>query len=80
MNASNNNYYLIDQIEALKWVKREINRFGGDPKRITLVGIGAGAINVDQLALSPLTNGLFQQIALLGGSAAMIPYIDDCQL
>ncbi|MFH4982972.1 hypothetical protein AB6A40_009681 [Gnathostoma spinigerum] len=67
--SADENVGLLDQIEALKWVQREIGRFGGDFARVTLYGEGMGAINVDQLLLSPQTANLFQQAILLDGAA-----------
>jgi carboxylesterase type B len=55
------NYGLLDQIEALKWVKRNISAFGGDPQRVTIFGQSAGGGSVHILSLSPLADGLFQR-------------------
>ena len=37
---------LKDQVEALKWVQREITHFGGDPSRVTIFGASAGGASV----------------------------------
>ena len=52
------NYGMLDQIAALKWVKRNIEAFGGDPDRITIMGQSAGAMSVQTLVTSPLSKNL----------------------
>ena len=55
------NYGMLDQIQALTWVKENIDAFGGNPSRVTIFGESAGATSVSLLILSPLATGLFQQ-------------------
>jgi para-nitrobenzyl esterase len=55
------NVGLRDVIFALKWVRDNIARFGGDPNRVTLFGESAGGGIVTTLLTSPAAEGLFTQ-------------------
>ncbi|XP_070550246.1 acetylcholinesterase-like [Ptychodera flava] len=62
------NLGLMDQTLALKWVKDHIKYFGGDPKRVTLIGHSAGAAGVGFHLLSPMSRNLFQRAILQSGA------------
>lgn len=71
------NYGLLDQIYALKWVRRNIANFGGDPDRITIAGQSAGAACVQALCSSPLCRGDFAgAIFQSGGGIDALPDMD----
>ena len=53
------NYGLLDQVEGLKWVHRNIAAFGGDPQRVTIFGESAGGMSVLSLMTMPEARGLF---------------------
>lgn len=68
-NKVSGNYGLLDMIAGLKWVKKNIGVFGGDPDKVTLFGESAGGIAVSMLCASPLAKGLFHgAISQSGGS------------
>ncbi|XP_014364665.2 juvenile hormone esterase [Papilio machaon] len=60
---------LKDQLEALRWVKTNIEAFGGDPNSITLFGESAGSASVMYHLLSPMSAGLFDRAIMQSGSA-----------
>ena len=61
------NYGLYDQICAIKWVKHNIEAFGGDSNKITVMGQSAGAMSVQHLCQSDYTDGLFCSAVMSSG-------------
>ena len=62
------NYGLMDQIAALKWVKKNIQAFGGDPDKITIMGQSAGARSVEYLIASPLAKDMISGAIIQSGA------------
>jgi para-nitrobenzyl esterase len=58
------NLGLLDQREALRWVRREIRAFGGDPDRVTVAGQSAGADSIYCLLMTQPEEVLFQRAIL----------------
>ncbi|KPJ13739.1 Esterase FE4 [Papilio machaon] len=57
-----------DQVALLRWVKKNIASFGGNPDDVTIIGCSAGSSAVDLLMLSPMTKGLFSKVIPESGS------------
>ncbi|XP_050314656.1 esterase FE4-like isoform X2 [Anthonomus grandis grandis] len=62
------NYGMKDMVLALKWVQRNIHKFGGDKNRVTIFGESAGAAAVGYLMLSNQSKGLFYGAVMQSGS------------
>lgn len=60
-------------IEALKWVRTNIEYFGGDKDSITLFGQSAGGISIGMFAVSPVTRRLFRRIIMQSGTPTNMP-------
>jgi para-nitrobenzyl esterase len=77
--AYSGNLGILDQVEALRWVKRNIAAFGGDPANVTIVGHSAGAGSVSILASIDEAQGLFRRAIAQSGSVAFTSSREDCQ-
>ncbi|MBI4822093.1 MAG: carboxylesterase family protein [Deltaproteobacteria bacterium] len=65
------NYGIRDQVEALRWVQRNIAGFGGDPGNVTIFGESAGAISVCTLFGVPQADALFHKAIMESGFCAL---------
>ncbi|MCR5154115.1 MAG: carboxylesterase family protein, partial [Lachnospiraceae bacterium] len=65
------NFGLYDQVEAVKWIKNNIEAFGGDPERIVLMGQSAGAMSITDLLSTDLLKGLVSGAVMMSGAGAM---------
>ena len=54
------NFGMLDQQAALRWVRANIGRFGGDPGRVTIAGESAGGRSVCTQMASPTSKGLYR--------------------
>ncbi|MFE9813295.1 carboxylesterase family protein [Streptomyces sp. NPDC005548] len=61
------NLGLQDIITALRWVRENIARFGGDPGNVTVTGHSAGAFSSLALLAAPSADGLFHHLAAFSG-------------
>jgi len=66
-NRAAGNYAFMDQLAALKWIKRNIAAFGGDPDNVTLIGESAGGASVNTMLTSPMAQGLFHRAVVMSG-------------
>ncbi|MDE2489195.1 MAG: carboxylesterase family protein [Alphaproteobacteria bacterium] len=60
-------YGQMDQIAALRWVRRNIAAFGGDPDNVTLFGESAGGMATLDLLATPAARGLFEKAIVESG-------------
>jgi para-nitrobenzyl esterase len=80
-NHASGNYGLLDQMAALKWVQRNIDRFGGDPHLVTIFGASSGSLDICDLMASPLAEGLFQRSIMQSGVCvdSLVPHLSETE-
>ena len=74
------NLGLLDQIEALKYIKQNGAAFGGDINNVTIFGESAGGSSVSLLPIIEEAKGLFHRIIAESGSVAFTNSKEDCQI
>lgn len=72
------NLGILDQLEALRWVKKNISHFGGNPNNVTIFGESAGGGSVSVLPIIPEAKGLFTRVIAQSGSVALTFSKEEC--
>uniref|UniRef100_A0A0N4ZDW7 COesterase domain-containing protein n=1 Tax=Parastrongyloides trichosuri TaxID=131310 RepID=A0A0N4ZDW7_PARTI len=70
LNGTNvtGNMGMLDQQMGLQWIKKNIQQFGGDPSKVTLMGEQTGASSAEAHLYAKNSSGLFRRIALTSGT------------
>ena len=79
-SKTSGNYGFMDQILALKWVKANIEKFGGDPGSVTLIGQSSGGTSELALLASPGAAGLFHRAIIMSASAVFNKSAEDAAI
>ena len=77
--AESGNLGLLDQVCALKWIRKNIRSFGGDPDNVTIFGESAGGGSVSLLPLIDEAKGLFRRAIAESGSVALTYSREECR-
>ena len=59
---------MLDLVEALRWIKENVESFGGDPDNVTIFGQSGGGGKVSTLLATPAAKGLFHKAIIESGS------------
>ena len=71
--GSSGNYGLMDQQAALRWVRDNVTKFGGDAHKVTIFGESAGGLSVLSQLASPSAHGLFSDAIVESGAYTLTP-------
>ena len=67
--AASGNVGMLDLVAALTWIRDNIERFGGDPGNVTIMGQSGGGVKVTTLTAMPSAKGLFHKAVVLSGAS-----------
>ena len=70
--AQSGNAGTLDMVAALEWVRDNIERFGGDPRNVTIFGESGGGGKVCTLMAMPSARGLFHRAIVQSGAAVRL--------
>lgn len=62
---------ILDQLESIRWVKENIEAFGGDPDNITIFGESAGAGTISAILTMEFEDELFQKAIIESGGLSI---------
>ena len=65
--AQSGNAGMLDLVQALKWVRDNIVRFGGQPDNVTIFGQSGGGSKVSTMMAMPAAQGLFHKAIIMSG-------------
>jgi len=68
-SGASGNYGFWDQVESLRWLRRNAAALGADASRVTFFGQSSGGTSVYALLAAPAARGLFTRAVSLSGSA-----------
>jgi para-nitrobenzyl esterase len=71
--SDSGNFGTLDHAQALKWIHKNIDAFGGNPHNVTITGESAGAHNTMNMVISPLGKGLFHKAMSESGGMRTVP-------